>query len=66
MLGELGLAAIEGKCCGLAALALIALPTGRGKLRFGLMPMLLIAEMRTSLALPDLMGTLADISLARL
>ena len=65
-LGELGLAAVEGKCRGLAALALIALRAGRGKLRFGLMLMLLIAVLRTSLALPDLMGTLADISLARL
>jgi len=65
-LGELGLAAVEGQCCGLAALALITLGPGSGKLRFGLVPMLLIAVLRTALALPDLMGPLADISLVRL
>src|SRR4051812_23078746 len=66
LLSELCLAAVEGQRGRLAALTLIALRAGRRKLGFGPLPMLLIAEFRASLALPDFMGALADLGLGRL
>src|SRR5262249_28674768 len=64
LLSEFRLAVVIGQRRGPAALALIALRTGRRKLRLGPQPMVMIAELRAPLFFPNLVGAPADLLLS--